>query len=401
MTLLHLGPGLANGLANLHDARRAGSPVREPGGRARELASAARPAAGERHRAAGRLDVGLGACQRLVGRARRGRRGGDRRGVGGQGGDADRAGRVPVGSGRAGVRRCPPLRPEPVPRRGSRGRQQQRWRAPRRLRCCSAGRRCTEAGLRAAARIAAATGARVLTDTFVARAEWGRGLPDPPRLPYFPEQARAALAGVEELVLAGARPPVAFFGDPDDAELDGTGGCGRHDAGAARRRTGRRRWSVALERVADLLGAPDVRRPGPGPSPTRRRGTLTPETLTAAVVACLPEGAVVVDEGTTTTLAYLSQAAGAPRHTYLGHVGGAIGQGTTGGRRRGARRTGPPGHRAAGRRQRSVHGAGAVDPGPGGPRTSRRWCAPTTATGSCRSNSPGPGRSRSGRPARA
>ena len=27
MTLLHLGPGLANGLANLHNARRAGSPV--------------------------------------------------------------------------------------------------------------------------------------------------------------------------------------------------------------------------------------------------------------------------------------------------------------------------------------------------------------------------------------
>ena len=27
LTLLHLGPGLANGLANLHNARRAGTPL--------------------------------------------------------------------------------------------------------------------------------------------------------------------------------------------------------------------------------------------------------------------------------------------------------------------------------------------------------------------------------------
>ena len=84
---------------------------------------------------------------------------------------------------------------------------------------------------------------------------------------------------------------------------------------------------VALERVADLLGAPEVPTPAQ-PAPIPPTGPLTPETLTAAVVACLPEGAVVVDEGATTTLTYLSQATGAPRHTYLGHVGGAIGQGT-------------------------------------------------------------------------
>ena len=66
-------------------------------------------------------------------------------------------------------------------------------------------------------------------------------------------------------------------------------------------------------------------RPRPGPTPPT--GALTPETLTAAVAACLPDGAVVVDEGATTTLGYLAQAAAAPRHTVLGHVGGAIGQG--------------------------------------------------------------------------
>jgi acetolactate synthase-1/2/3 large subunit len=63
------------------------------------------------------------------------------------------------------------------------------------------------------------------------------------------------------------------------------------------------------------------------PGLTPPNGALTPETLAAAVAARLPDGAVVVDEGATTTLGYLAQAAAAPRHTVLGHVGGAIGQG--------------------------------------------------------------------------
>ena len=82
----------------------------------------------------------------------------------------------------------------------------------------------------------------------------------------------------------------------------------------------------ALERLADRLRAHDVAVPSL-PEPTPPSGALTPETLAAAVAARLPDGAVVVDEGATTTLGYLAQAAAAPRHTVLGHVGGAIGQG--------------------------------------------------------------------------
>ena len=82
----------------------------------------------------------------------------------------------------------------------------------------------------------------------------------------------------------------------------------------------------ALEQAADLLGAPDAATP-PLPAPTPPTGALTPETLAASVAACLPDRAIVVDEGATTTLTFLSQAASARRHTYLGHVGGAIGQG--------------------------------------------------------------------------
>jgi acetolactate synthase-1/2/3 large subunit len=183
----------------------------------------------------------------------------------------------------------------------------------------------SEAGLRAAARIAAATGARLVTETFPARTEWGRGLPAPQRLPYFPEQARAAFDGIAALVVAGARAPVSFFGYPGEpSSTVPEGAVVVMLAGAAQ--DGAQDVTGALERLADRLGAPDVSiRSRPAPTPPT--GALTPETLVAAVAACLPDGAVVVDEGATTTLGYLGQGAAAPRHTVLGHVGGAIGQG--------------------------------------------------------------------------
>src|SRR5262249_49813899 len=70
-------------------------------------------------------------------------------------------------------------------------------------------------GLVAAARIAAACGGRVLTETFPARLERGAGRPAFDRLGYFAEQAEVQLAGVRHLVLAGAAWPVAFFAYPD------------------------------------------------------------------------------------------------------------------------------------------------------------------------------------------
>src|SRR6202034_1559776 len=76
------------------------------------------------------------------------------------------------------------------------------------------GRALTERGLRAASRIAAATGARLLGETFPARMERGAGIPAVSRLAYLVELAETQLAGVEHLILAGARAPVAFFAYP-------------------------------------------------------------------------------------------------------------------------------------------------------------------------------------------
>ena len=74
----------------------------------------------------------------------------------------------------------------------------------------------TADGQLAAAQVAAGTGARLMSETFPARATRGAGLPDVPKLPYPPEMAIAALAGTKHLVLAGALAPVHFFGYPGD-----------------------------------------------------------------------------------------------------------------------------------------------------------------------------------------
>ena len=73
----------------------------------------------------------------------------------------------------------------------------------------------TAAALRAAARISAATGAKALVETFPARLARGRGVPNIPRLGYFAEQAQEQLRGARHLILVGARSPVAFFAYPN------------------------------------------------------------------------------------------------------------------------------------------------------------------------------------------
>jgi acetolactate synthase-1/2/3 large subunit len=73
---------------------------------------------------------------------------------------------------------------------------------------------CREAGLRAISRIAAATGAKPLIETFPARLERGAGLPTIDRLAYLAEQAIQQLDGVAHVILAGAKSPVTFFAYP-------------------------------------------------------------------------------------------------------------------------------------------------------------------------------------------
>jgi acetolactate synthase-1/2/3 large subunit len=179
-----------------------------------------------------------------------------------------------------------------------------------------------EEGLLAAGRVAAGTGVRLMTETFPARTVRGAGLPDVPRLPYPPEMAMAALAGTRHLVLAGATAPVHFFGYPGLPGHPVPEDCAVHvlsppgeDGVAALLALAER---VAPDAAPELIEAarPDL--------PT---GPLTPRSMAAVIGALLPERAIVVDEALTSGVGLHELTSGAPRHDWLSLTGGAIGDG--------------------------------------------------------------------------
>jgi len=183
-----------------------------------------------------------------------------------------------------------------------------------------------EAGLRAAARIRAITGCRLLCDTFVPRIDRGAGLPAVEKVPYFPEDGVASLAGVTDLVLVGGTEPVAFFGYPGQPSQFAPADCRRHvlarpeDDGAA-----------ALAALADALGAPAAAKAEALPVLAKApAGRLTNQTMGEALAHVLPEGAIVVDESITGSAPLYAATAGAARHSYLMITGGAIGWGIPG-----------------------------------------------------------------------
>jgi acetolactate synthase-1/2/3 large subunit len=176
-------------------------------------------------------------------------------------------------------------------------------------------------GLAAAARIGQATGARLLCETFPTRLERGAGIPAIDRLAYFAEAVAAQLDGAKHLVLAGAVSPVSFFAYPNTPSDLVPAGCEVHvlaeyDGAAA-----------ALAALADEL-APDTVAPVASPSrPELPTGALTSASAAAVIGALLPERAIVVDESNTSGLALEKATAGAPAHDWLTLTGGAIGYG--------------------------------------------------------------------------
>ncbi len=177
-------------------------------------------------------------------------------------------------------------------------------------------------GLAAAGRVAAATGCRLFCETFPARVERGAGLPAVERLPYFPEHALQALENVEVLVMAGAPEPVAFFAYPDLPSRLVPDGCRAETLADPREDA-----AAALAALADALAAPARGAAAEASIPARPTGALDPPTLGAALAATQPEGAIVMEEAATSGGPYFNLAAGLPPHTLLTLTGGAIGQG--------------------------------------------------------------------------
>ena len=322
MTLLHLGPGFANAIANLHNARRAASGVFNVVGDhaswhvdtdpplAADIVSLASSVSGWLRSARSSSDLARDAA------------------------DAIRAAQSGVVStlivphdaqllaAAAGeVARAPdPL----APVSGSAVDESARLlRGGGTTALLLGGPALTRRGLHAAARIAGQSGCRLWCDTFPARLERGGDLPAVERLPYFAEQAVDALSGLSALVLAGTRPPVSFFGYPgipsrlvpEDCPTAQLAGAGDD-------------VPQALEELAQALGgAADPEAPAPRGPVGRPSGSLTPEKVAAVVAELQPEGAIVMDESLTASTAYFEAAVSSAPHSYLALTGGAIGQG--------------------------------------------------------------------------
>jgi len=323
-TLLHLGPGLANGLANLHNARRARSPiVNVVGEHATYHRKLDAPLTSDINGFASPVSAWMHVSESAEA-------------VAADAAAAVQAARMPPGqiatlilpADTAWNPASGPAAPLPVP--GLTPADPNAVEAV--IRALRSGEPCTfllnglgvsEAGLDLASRIAQHCGARLLGDTFIARIPRGAGRVDLARLPYFAEQAEEALAGTRHLILVDTKAPVSFFAYPGRASELTPAGCTVHQLTAPGEDT-----IPALHAVVEGVGAlgrqaarVELVRPA---LPT---GPVDPANIAQALGALLPDDAILVNEAATSGFALPALTAQAAPHDWLDLTGGSIGMG--------------------------------------------------------------------------
>jgi acetolactate synthase-1/2/3 large subunit len=322
VTLLHCGPGFANGIAHLHNARRANTPVVNIIG---DQATYHRP-----------FDPPLTADTEGLARAVSHwvRTSGSSQQVSCDGAAAVKAARTPPGqiatlivpADVAWSEGGSPALPLPVAAR-SRVAPEVLQTVARILRSGEPvmlflnGQALCEAGLVAAQRIAHTTGALLRTPTHVPRMARGRGRVPVERLPYVVDAALNVLARLKHVILVGAKPPVGFFAYPGKPSLMTPQDCeitvlARPEQDAV----------AALQGLADEIGAPRV---VPikevDPKPGIVGGPFEPESFGMTLAALLPENAIVADDAVTSGRALFPVTFNAAPHDWIQSTGGAIG----------------------------------------------------------------------------
>jgi acetolactate synthase-1/2/3 large subunit len=168
-----------------------------------------------------------------------------------------------------------------------------------------------------------ATGARVSTDTFPPRVRRGAGTAKLEKLPYLAELAIDHIKEVENLVLIGAKSPVSFFAYPNVPSVIAPEACEALELA--------RSGDDIATCLKDLLTAvggedtePDLH---PLQVPEAPSGELDAASLGQSIAHFLPENAIVVDEGATTGVFCYPTTETAPPHDWLNLTGGSIGYG--------------------------------------------------------------------------
>lgn len=324
-TLLHLGPGLANGLANLHNARRASTPiVNIVGDHATYHAQYDAPLASDIKGFAGPVSGWIHSSPRPTTVAADGAR-------------AVAASLEPPGqiatlilpADTAWLEANRPAAPLPAPEPAhvddaAVDQVAQALGNGKKSVMILRGAALKEKALASAGRIAAKTGVRLMCDTFAPRIQRGAGRVMVDRIPYFSEDIEREMEGTEQLILVGAKPPVSFFAYPGKPSWLTPDGCEivvlahPHEDGGA-----------ALAAVAEAVGAPkdpagqaELNRPE-----LPANGALDQFTAGQVIGALLPDNAIVSDEAATSGIGSAIHTANSVPHDHLSLTGGAIGQG--------------------------------------------------------------------------
>ena len=319
-TLLHLGPGLANGLANLHNAKKANSGIVNIVGQhavyhiaynaplTSDIEGLARPmSAWVRTSPDARSVAGDGAA--AIAAARSAQIATLILPADTAWNEADGIAEVPQESQRASYSSQAVDNAAKVLRGGAQ------------TLLLLTGSALTEQGLALAAQISGKTGCKVMGQTYNPRMARGRGRFSIDRIPYVIEQALPILKDFKHIVLVEANDPVAFFAYPNKPSLLKPEGCEVH-----RMTSGGENSLAALEALAGALGArPSDAKPQALVELAKPTGALTHASIAQAIAMAIPENAIVVDESITTGRGFFPPTAAAAPHDWLQNMGGSIG----------------------------------------------------------------------------
>ncbi len=323
-TLTHCGPGFANSIANVHNARRANAPmVNIVGDHASyhrlldpplttDTEGLARPVSDWVRTSTSSTRVGADAAA------------------------AVQAALTPPGqiatlilpadtawneNGEVGAPLPVPARPAVAPDLLATIARTLRTREPAML--ILSGQALSEAGLHAAHRVAYVSGAKLRTPTQIQHMVRGRGRVPVDRIPYVVDNALRVLAGTKHVILVGAKPPTAFFAYPGKPSLVSPPDAQTHMLARPEQDA-----VAALEWLADELGAPqNVPIPQGEVKPQVARGKFEPESFAHTLAALLPENCIVAEDAVTSGRALFAPTFGAAPHDWVQNTGGAIGIG--------------------------------------------------------------------------
>jgi acetolactate synthase I/II/III large subunit len=322
-TLLHLGPGLGNGLANLHNARRAQVPIVNVIGEhatyhlphdtplTSDIEAIARPCSNWLRTSRSAAEVGRDAAQAVAA--------------------ASTAPSqiatliVPADVSWSEGGDIPDL-PAVVPKALSPAaeaveRAAAMLRSGERTAMLMTGNALYGKGLATAGRIAAATGAKLFAPYPLTRLERGEGAPSVDRIAYVLELAVEQLKEFRQLILVGAKAPMAYFASPGKDSAFTSPECKIHTLAAPGEDYVGALEALAAElppHRAQMVEEKTERRALPGVE-------ITLGGLAAVVGALLPENAIVVDESMTSGRGMMAATKGSPPHDWLGNTGGSIG----------------------------------------------------------------------------